>query len=196
MGIMEKVDQVVQKARHALDDTTEPGPVPTEPPGPGAPSPTPDPPLPEPDIKPSSTPDGPQTIPSPSTPLGEPGPDPQSNLESNRQPDRAVRGSSPHDADDRGLGGSMGVSSERMPHDANSIEGTGSHGTATELPNGTWPTMAGGGQGESPDEHQPPAESEPRPPHPQEPAEGPEMDDLQQAATQGWRDKQPPARQV
>jgi len=39
----------------------------------------------------------------------------------------------------------MGVSSERVPLDADSIEGTGSHGTATTRANGTWASLRGGG---------------------------------------------------
>lgn len=49
----------------APDASVTPGPVPDSDPARG-----------EPDVQPSSTPDGPQTIPSPSTPPGEPGPDP------------------------------------------------------------------------------------------------------------------------
>lgn len=90
------------------------------------------PPLPEPDVLPSSTPDGPQVIPSPSTPEGEPGPDPA--------PDTDVRDSDPNAASRHGLAGDLGVSSERVPDDPSSIEGTGSRGTAVGQTNGTWPT--------------------------------------------------------
>ncbi len=84
----------------------------------------------------------------------------------------------------------MGISSERIPDDPGSIEGTGSRGSATDTADGTWPTLAGGGAGNGDEEED---ETEVRPPHPQEPAEGPEMDDRQQVATQEWRDDQPAA---
>lgn len=129
--------------------------------------------MPEPDVRPSSTPDGPQVVPAPSTPPGEPGPD----------PDPEVTGSDPNAGGSTGLAGAMGVSSERVPLDPGSIEGTGSRGTATSRTNGTWATL-GGGSGS--DEQ----ETDDRP-HPQEPAEGPEMDDRQQQATQEWRENQP-----
>jgi hypothetical protein len=87
----------------------------------------PDVPVPEPEVKPSSTPDGPQVVPSPSTPPGEPGPDPE--------PDEDIVGAP---------AGAMGVSSERVPADPGSIEGTGSRGTATGSCVGTWPTSKNG----------------------------------------------------
>lgn len=78
----------------------------------------------------------------------------------------------------------MGVSSERVPQDRDSIEGTGSRGTATSRANGTWATLGGGGGNDTE------PEGDDRP-HPQEPAEGPEMDDRQQQATQEWRENEP-----
>ncbi len=129
MSIRDKLEQAVAKVKDVFESPTattepgQPGPIPTEPPGPGAPdpsptpAPTPPPPLPEPNVQPSSTPDGPATIPAPSTPLGEPGPDPQ---------------------------GGMGVSSERVPHDPDSLEGTGSHGTAVDTADGYLPPAQAG----------------------------------------------------
>ena len=61
----------------------------------------------------------------------------------------------------------MGVSSERVPTDPSSIEGTGSRGTAIENAHGTWPTFLEGGD---PEDDEP--ETDDRP-HTQEPAEGP-----------------------
>jgi hypothetical protein len=108
-------------------------PTPPSPTDPGTPAP--DPPLPEPEVQPSSTPDGPQTIPSPSTPEGEPGPDPDQVSEAE------IRASNPNAASVQGTVGDLGVSSERIPHDTESIEGTGSRGSATHSADGTWPTL-------------------------------------------------------
>ncbi len=58
-------------------------------------------------------------------------------------PDPDVRDSDPSAASRNGLGGDMGVSSERVPVDPDSIEGTGSRGTATNTANGIWPTDVG-----------------------------------------------------
>ena len=70
-------------------------------------------------------------VPTPSTPPGEPGPDPEPE----------ATGSDPNAGGADGLGGSMGVSSERVPDEPHSIEGTGSRGTATTRASGTWPTV-------------------------------------------------------
>lgn len=93
--------------------------------------------------------------------------------------------SNPNAAGPQGLRGDMGVSSERTgPHDGadddvvgtadgDDVQGTGSRGTSTTSTEGTVRTS-----GED--------ETYPQ----QEPAHGPEMDDTQQEATQGWRDEQ------
>lgn len=80
----------------------------------------------EPEVHPSSTPDGPQTIPSPDTPAGEPGPD---------HLDEPTRASNPNSAGPQGLAGDMGISSEQTGprgHDprGSEIAGTGSKGGA------------------------------------------------------------------
>lgn len=112
----------------ATDSNPPAPPNPTEPPGPGAPAP--EPPLPDPDVQPSSPPGGPQIIPAPATPPGEPGPDPA--------PATEVRRSNPNAGSPAGLAGDLGLSSERVPRDPGSIEGTGSRGSATEATDGTW----------------------------------------------------------
>lgn len=160
-----------------LQSTPPAPPLPNEPPGPGGTPPTPDPPPPQPDVHPSGTPDGPSIIPAPHTPPGEPGPDPD--------PDQT--GSDPNAGGPVGLAGAMGVSSERVPDNPDSIEGTGSRGTATSRANGTWATLIAGGGGNG-DDSEPEGDDRP---HPQDPAEGPEMDDRQQQATQEWRENEP-----
>jgi hypothetical protein len=131
----------------------------------------PDMPVPEPEVKPSSPPEGPQVVPSPSTPPGEPGPDPEP---------------SPPPKDDLtgAPTGSIGVSSERVPADPGSIEGTGSRGTATGAPAGTWPTATEGEPGPEPDESRP---------HRQDPAAGPELGGRERQESQEWREDQPAA---
>ena len=79
----------------------------------------------EPEVLPSSTPDGPQTIPGPDAP-GETAPD---------HLDEPTRASNPNSAGPKGLSGDMGVSSERTGpegHDPRGfdITGTGSKGGA------------------------------------------------------------------
>jgi hypothetical protein len=69
--------------------------------------------------------------PGPVPPLPDPEPPPPED----------VRASNPNAGGRLGLAGDMGVSSERLPHDPRSIEGTGSRGTATHAPDGVWPTM-------------------------------------------------------
>jgi hypothetical protein len=90
---------------------------------------------PEPEVLPSSTPDGPQVIPSPATPEGEPGPDAPA--------DYANRPSNPNSTGPEGLSGGMGVSSERTgpegadPRNAGGgIAGTGSKGGAVHRTDG------------------------------------------------------------
>jgi len=116
----------------------------------------------EPEVLPSSTPDGPQIIPAPSTPPGEPGPDPQ--------PDTDLRDSDPNAGGEAGLAGGMGLSSERVPDDPTSLEGTGSRGTATSRTNGTWATLLADGRPDGDDE----PETDDGP-HPQDPAEAPDV---------------------
>lgn len=97
----------------------------------------------EPEVLPSSTPDGPQVIPTHGTPEGEPGPDSQPDML-----DESLRGSNPNSAGRAGLSGGMGVSSERTgpagPDPRGSdLTGTGSAGGAvnrTDGGNDTSPT--------------------------------------------------------
>ena len=76
--------------------------------------------VPDPEIKPSRTPDGPQTIPTPhnpphESPMGDPEPQPETQPET--QPGESVhfdlRASNPSSGGDDGLTGEMGISSER-----------------------------------------------------------------------------------
>ena len=96
--------------------------------------------VPDPEVQPSSTPDGPQTIPAPATPEGEPGPSaPTRDAFENR-------GSNPNSTGPHGLSGDMGVSSERTGPAAQEgrpvgqghggIEGTGSKGGAVHRTDG------------------------------------------------------------
>ncbi|MDX6326474.1 MAG: hypothetical protein QOK15_2828, partial [Nocardioidaceae bacterium] len=78
---------------------------------------------PQPDVLPSSTPDGPQVIPTEGTPEGEPGPDPQQVGFDNR-------GSTPNASGPHGAGGDMGVSSERTGPDGPDPRGMGRGGAA------------------------------------------------------------------
>ena len=97
--------------------------------------------VPEPEVQPSSTPDGPQTIPAPTTPEGEPGPSAPT-----RSAEFENRGSNPNSTGPHGLAGDMGVSSERTGPAAQEgrrvgeglggIEGTGSKGGAVHRTDG------------------------------------------------------------
>jgi hypothetical protein len=97
--------------------------------------------VPEPEVRPSSTPDGPQTIPAPTTPEGEPGPSAPT-----RDEEFDNRGSNPNSTGPHGLSGDMGVSSERtgpasregrpVGGGSGGIEGTGSRGTAVQRTDG------------------------------------------------------------
>jgi len=83
-----------------------------------------------PEVQPSSTPDGPQVVPAPDTPEGEPGPDPEDTVGHFDN-----RTSNPNSGGDLGLTGDMGISSERTGPDGpdprgSGIEGTGSRGGA------------------------------------------------------------------
>ena len=95
----------------------------------------------EPEVLPSSTPDGPQTTPTPSP--GEPSPQAQPG-----QLDEATRGSNPSSGGPAGLSGDLGISSERTgpagtdPRGSD-ISGTGSAGgsvSRTDGGNDTSPT--------------------------------------------------------
>ncbi len=105
-------------------------------------------------------------------------------MDSDKQ-DTEVAHSNPNATGPHGLRGDMGVSSERTgPYGGTEdesadqgVQGTGSVGEAATSTEGTMSTSG----------------DEPVRQHPQEPAEGPEMDDTQQAATQNWRDGQPEA---
>lgn len=105
---------------------------------------------PDPEVKPSSTPDGPQTIPPEDPPHGnpmgdpEPRPDPQPE-----RPGESVhfdnRASNPSSGGDGGLSGDLGISSERTgPSGVNpagsGVEGTGSKGTSVGQTDGTFDT--------------------------------------------------------
>lgn len=82
--------------------------------------------------------------------------------------DTGAEDSNPGSGGPEGLAGDLGISSERagadLPEDT--VAGTGSVGSATTRTDGTTEYSAG--------------------------ADGPEMDDTQQEATQSWRDEQPP----
>lgn len=99
--------------------------------------------------------------------------------------DTDVQDSNPNAAGRHGLAGEMGVSSERTgPFGGGDtadegIQGTGSHGSAAERTEGKMQTNPGGDDTVRQ--------------HTEEPAEGPEMDDTQQEATQDWREDQPAA---
>lgn len=88
-----------------------------------------------------------------------------------------IEDSNPNAAGPQGLRGDMGVSSERSGAQGG-IQGTGIRGTSARSTEGKLSTS-----GDDEDVRA----------HPQDPAEGPEMDDTQQEATQGWRDEQPAA---
>lgn len=94
---------------------------------------------PDPEVLPSSTPDGPQTIPAPTTPEGEPGPDAPERFEN--------AASNPNSTGPAGLSGGMGVSSERTgpagedPRGLDTgIAGTGSKGGAVSRTDGGFDT--------------------------------------------------------
>lgn len=93
---------------------------------------------PEPNVEPSSTPDGPQVIPTPGTPEGEPGPDAD---------EADNRTSNPNSGAPEGLAGDMGISSERTrPTQAAAglgIEGTGTKGSASHRTDGQVDTSPG-----------------------------------------------------
>jgi hypothetical protein len=92
----------------------------------------------EPEVLPSSTPDGPQVIPTHGTPAGEPGPDPD-------QLDEPTRASNPNSGGPQGLSGDMGISSERTGPAGDDprgfdIAGTGSKGGAVGRTDGGFDT--------------------------------------------------------
>ena len=94
----------------------------------------------EPEVRPSSTPDGPQTVPTPSTPPGEPGPDPEPGML-----DEPTRASNPSSGGRQGLAGDLGISSERTGPAAgdprsSGIEGTGTVGGAVDRTDGGFDT--------------------------------------------------------
>jgi hypothetical protein len=98
---------------------------------------------PQPEVLPSSTPEGPQVIPTEGTPEGEPGPDPQQAGFDNRA-------STPNTSGPQGASGDMGVSSERtgpegpdprgMGSGGASYTGTGSKGGSTSRTDGGFDT--------------------------------------------------------
>ncbi len=98
--------------------------------------------FPEPEVKPSSTPDGPQTIPADdpaeSSPMGDPGSAPERGESVHFD----LRASNPNSGGDGGLTGEMGISSERTgpagfnPADTG-VQGTGSKGTSVGQTDGT-----------------------------------------------------------
>lgn len=97
-----------------------------------------------------------------------------------------VQDSNPNASGPHRLEGDLGISSERTGPAGQKdsadegIQGTGSHGTAPGSTDGVMDTSRGGGDGDFVG-HQPAG------------ADGPEMDDTQQQATQEWRDDQPAA---
>jgi hypothetical protein len=99
--------------------------------------------------------------------------------------DTPVQESNPNAGGPARLEGDMGISSERTGPDGGSdptdagVQGTGTHGSAAESTDGTADTSR--------------ASEDTVRAHTEEPAEGPEMDDTQQEATQSWRDTQPAA---
>jgi len=80
----------------------------------------------EPEVQPSSTPDGPQVVPAPETPEGEPGPDPADTIGHFDN-----RTSNPNSGGDLGLSGDLGVSSERTGPSGADPRGSGIQGTGT-----------------------------------------------------------------
>lgn len=89
----------------------------------------------EPDVLPSSTPDGPQTIPAPSEPPAETQPG---------QLDEATRGSNPSSTGPEGLAGDLGISSERTGPSGSEpgagIEGMGTVGGSRNRTDGGFDT--------------------------------------------------------
>jgi hypothetical protein len=77
----------------------------------------------EPEVRPSSTPDGPQVIPTHGTPDGEPGPD---GL------DEPTRASNPSSGGEQGLSGDLGISSERTGLGGQDPRGFGVAGTGSK----------------------------------------------------------------
>lgn len=108
---------------------------------------------PDPEVLPSSTPEGPQVIPAPGTPEGEPGPDfaeraARAAMDGGSGVPFDNRGSTPNASGPSGTSGDMGVSSERTgPLGANprgtDITGTGSKGTSVTGTNGELDTSPG-----------------------------------------------------
>ncbi len=101
--------------------------------------------FPEPEVKPSSTPDGPQTIPADdpaeSSPMGDPDPAPERGESVHFD----LRASNPSSGGDDGLTGEMGISSERTGPDGHNpavsgVQGTGSKGTSVAQTDGTGDT--------------------------------------------------------
>lgn len=97
--------------------------------------------VPDPEVKPSSTPDGPQTIPPedpPHTnPMGDPEPKESVHFD--------LRASNPSSGGDGGLTGEMGISSERTGPGGHNpavsgVQGTGSKGTSVAQTDGTGDT--------------------------------------------------------
>lgn len=93
----------------------------------------------EPDVVPSSTPDGPQTIPAPDAPGSEPPAETQPG-----RLDEATLASNPSSAGPAGLAGDLGISSERTgPSDGAAspgVEGTGTVGGSLDRTDGGFDT--------------------------------------------------------
>ena len=99
--------------------------------------------VPDPEVKPSSTPDGPQTIPTQDdppheSPMGDPG-------EERGSVHFDLRASNPSSGGDGGLTGEMGISSERTGPGGHNpavsgVQGTGSKGTSVAQTDGTGDT--------------------------------------------------------
>jgi hypothetical protein len=125
---------------------------------------------PEPEVQPSSTPDGPQVIPTTGTPEGEPGPDPD---------EVDNRTSNPSSGGPDGLAGDLGISSERTrptgDNAALGVEGTGTKGTTKNRTDGqadTSPTTWDATDVSQPERH---------------PDRSDELDDASGAPKTGWR---------
>src|SRR4051794_7506467 len=107
---------------------------------------------PQPEVLPSSTPEGPQTIPTEGTPEGEPGPDPQQTHFDNRA-------STPNASGPEGLAGDMGISSERTGPDGPDPRGMGTGGasyTGTGSKGGSTTRADGSGDAPPPTHDAPP----------------------------------------
>jgi hypothetical protein len=103
--------------------------------------------VPDPEVKPSSTPDGPQTVPTNpphENPMGEPETEPEPITRPGEGVHFDLRASNPSSGGDDGLTGEMGISSERTGpagfNPGGGIEGSGSKGTSVSQTDGVGDT--------------------------------------------------------